>query len=103
MAVTGSSLVTDSDKNLLPPAGVRPASERGELDGYLLLCTPHSPLERKAVNISRGEDTLGQVVCYCFYSSLEDRSHTLPAHSRECLPAHPAHRLQVFNAKGKVN
>lgn len=95
MAMTGSSLVTDKDKNSLPPAGVRPSSERGEIDGYLLLCTPHSPLENR--------EHLGQVVCYCFYSSLEDRSHKLPAHSSECVPAHPAHRLQVFNAKRKVN
>lgn len=54
MAVTGSSLVTDSDKNSLPPAGVCPSSEHGEIDGYLLLCTPHSPLESREHLQGRG-------------------------------------------------
>lgn len=54
MAMTGSSLVTDKDKNSLPPAGVRPSSERGEIDRYLLLCTPHSPLENREHLQGRG-------------------------------------------------
>lgn len=87
MATTGSSPVTGmgDDKNLLPPVGKHPSSERAAAGHMGISCfAHHTP---KTLSIFRGKDTLGQGVCYCFTAALQTgATNYQPTAAKTCHP-----------------